>query len=276
MASQGSGVPGEQGLAGRPGQTPHQAILRFYGPLNDFLPPDQRHRDWPYPFQGRPTVKHALEALGVPHPEVELALVNGESVPFDYVLCDGDRASIYPPFTGLDIGELSGVRPPPLTEARFILDNHLGKLAAYLRMLGFDSLYRNDYDDEALAQLASEERRILLTRDRGLLMRSLVTHGYWLRSKDPRLQLREIVARFDLAGRARPFRHCLRCNGLLQPVSKDQVNDRLEPKTRLYYDDFFQCPDCRQVYWRGSHFERMQRFVAQVLEQGGLGAGIEK
>jgi uncharacterized protein with PIN domain len=267
MADQSPAIANAPDLPAQEHHTPQKALFRFYGPLNDFLEPGQRHQDLPYPFKGRPSIKHALEALGVPHPEVDLALVDGAPVAFDYLLRDGDRASIYPPFTGIDIGGLSRVRPAPLPEARFVLDNHLGKLAAYLRMLGFDSLYRNDFDDVLLAQLASEDGRILLTRDRGLLMRSLVTHGYWLRSKDPRLQLREVVVRFDLAGRAHPFRRCLRCNGLLQPVSKGQVNDRLEPKTRLYYEEFFQCPDCRQVYWRGSHFERMQRFIDAVLSE---------
>jgi len=159
------------------------------------------------------------------------------------------------------------VRPRPLRQTRFVLDTHLGKLAVYLRMLGFDTWYRNDYRDEVLARISSGEGRILLTRDRGLLKRSLVTHGYWLRATKPRRQLVEVLRRFDLFGSTMPFRRCLRCNGLLQPVPKEVVIGKLGPKTREYYHEFAICRVCERVYWKGSHYRRMARFIQRILKE---------
>jgi uncharacterized protein with PIN domain len=142
-------------------------------------------------------------------------------------------------------------------------------------MLGFDTLYQNDYPDEELARISSQEGRILLTRDRGLLKRSAVTHGYCVRETDPREQVREVLQRFDLFGAVKPFRRCMRCNSILQPVAKEAISHRLPPKTRQYYDEFRICRACDQVYWKGSHYQRMQRFIQSVLaqEQNGLVTG---
>jgi uncharacterized protein with PIN domain len=159
------------------------------------------------------------------------------------------------------------VRPKPLREPRFVVDIHLGRLAAYLRMLGFDSLYDNEYEDETLANLSSSERRILLTKDRGLLKRSIVVHGYCVREVSPRLQLIEVLRRFDLFGSIAPFERCIRCNGGMEIVDKAEIVDLLPPKTSHYYDAFRRCQECGQVYWRGSHFQRMQRFIDHILEQ---------
>jgi uncharacterized protein with PIN domain len=161
-----------------------------------------------------------IESLGVPHGEVDLILVNGESVDFSALLPDGARVSVYPVFEAIDIGPIARVRPEPLRETRFVLDVHLGRLAAYLRLLGFDASWRNDYGDAILVQLSGAERRILLTRDRELLKRSSVTHGYWIRETQPSKQLVEVVRRFDLFRSAAPFRRCLRCNHLLEEVDK--------------------------------------------------------
>ena len=244
-----------------------QVSLRFYAELNDFLPPSKSQVSIAHTAKERGSVKDMIEALGVPHTEVDLILVNGESVDFSYLVRDGDRISVYPVFESIDITPLLRVRPRPLREPRFVLDAHLGKLAGYLRMLGFDTLYRNDYDDETLAQLSSSERRILLTRDRGLLKRSIVTHGYHVWETDPERQVVEVLRRFDLFGAIAPFRRCMRCNGALESVSKDDVADRLAPKTRQYYDEFARCQACRRVYWKGSHYERMQRYIEDVLQQ---------
>jgi len=245
----------------------HHVYFRFYAELNDFLRPDRRMVTFCHPLEGRASVKDVIESLGVPHTEVDLILANGESVDFSYGVQDGDRISVYPVFETVDITPLVRLRPRPLREPRFVLDAHLGRLAAYLRMLGFDALYRNDYDDEELARISSTEGRILLTRDRGLLKRSVVTHGYCVRETDPRQQLVEILRRFDLFGAIAPFHRCLRCNGLLQPVSKEAISDRLPPRTRQHYDEFRICQDCGQVYWKGSHYERMQRFIERVRQQ---------
>lgn len=239
--------------------------FRFYGELNDFLPEDRRQVTFDFDFNGHETVKHLLESLGVPHTEVDLILVRGESVDFNHQLQDGDLVSVYPVFESIDISPVARVRPEPLREPKFVLDNHLGKLATYMRMLGLDTLYRNDFDDDELAHISDKRNRILLTRDRDLLKRNQVTHGYWIRDKDPREQVVEVLRRFDLFSYVDPFRRCMRCNGILEPVSKEQVIDQLEPKTKLYFNEFRICQECGQVYWRGSHFKRMEAFIEGVL-----------
>jgi uncharacterized protein with PIN domain len=241
------------------------ASFRFYAELNDFLPAQQRQKDVTQSFELSASVKDMIEALGVPHTEVDLILVNGVSVDFSYQVQDGDQISVYPVFETIDINPLVRVRPRPLREPRFVLDVHLGRLAIYLRMLGFDTLYRNDYGDEELAHISSREGRILLTRDRGLLKRSVVTHGYCIRTTDSRQQLVEVLRRFDLFGSLTPFSRCLHCNGLLQAVDKATISDRLSPKTKQYYDEFRRCQNCERIYWPGSHFQRMQQFIESVL-----------
>lgn len=241
-------------------RTNRQAQFRFFAELNDFLPPKLRRQTIACPINGDQSVKHLIESLGIPHPEVHRILVNDAPVDFGYIVQDGDYIKIYP-ISAADL------RSKLIGERRFIIDNHLGRLAVYLRMLGFDTLYRNDYHDDELAQDASRERRILLTRDVRLLMRNLVTDGYWVRSKIPRQQLVEVVRRYDLAPLIVPFRRCMRCNDPLQPVTKEQVLHRLEPLTKLYYDDFHLCISCDQVYWKGSHYERMQKFLVQVISE---------
>jgi uncharacterized protein with PIN domain len=243
------------------------AHFRFYAELNDFLPQDRRQVIWERYFEVRGSVKDMIEAIGVPHTEVDLILANGESVDFDYLVENGDYVSVYPVFESVDITPLLRVRPRPLRVARFVLDVHLGRLATYLRMIGFDALYSAGYCDEELAHISVEERRILLTRDRGLLKRGQVTHGYWVRATEPRRQLVEVLRRFDLFGQTAPFRRCLRCNSLLEPVRKEEIVGRLPSKTRQCYDEFAQCRTCDRVYWKGSHYERMQRFIEQVLAE---------
>lgn len=240
-----------------------QASFRFYAELNDLLPTDQRQVTFTHSFAHPSSIKDVIEALGVPHTEIDLILVNGESVDFSYLVQDGDRISVYPVFESIDITSLVRVRPQPLREPRFVLDTHLGRLARYLRMLGFDTLYRNDYNDAELARLASVEHRILLTRDPGLLKRSVVTHGYWIRASDPQRQAREVVERFDLFAAIVPFARCLRCNTRLQSVHKEDILDRLPPMTQGVYDEFHFCPSCDRIYWKGSHYRRMLQLIAR-------------
>ena len=231
------------------------ATFLFSGRLNDFLPRDLKGLPIPIRFRERQSVKHLAESLGVPHPEIGRVQVNGRDEPLNVITLDQDYVEIHPipdGYTG---------------EPRFVLDNHLGRLAAYLRMLGFDCLYWNDADDTKLAETAQEEARILLSRDRRLLMRKSVTNGYCLRSLDPPEQLTEIVRRFDLASRAQPFHRCLRCNHLLEPVRKQEILDRLEPLTKQYFDEFHICPACGQIYWKGSHYERMQALVEKIARE---------
>lgn len=242
------------------------AQFRFYAELNDFLPVSKRHLSFSHSFGGKVSVKHLIEALGVPHTEVDLILANGESAAFDYIVTDGDRISVYPVFESIDISDAVRLRPQPLRHSRFVLDVHLGQLARYLRLLGFDALYQNDYQDEEVARISNQEGRILLSRDRGLLKRNLVSRGYCIRASDPQQQLIELMGRFDLGQQLNPFQRCLRCNGLLEPVAKEAIQQRLLPDTRRYYHEFRICADCRQIYWKGSHYHNMKRMIKQVLD----------
>ena len=209
--------------------------FRFYEELGDFLAPARRKRSFLHAFDGTPSVKDRIESLGVPHTEVDLILVDGEPVPFSHRLTGGERVAVYPMFERFELGEANRLRPAPLREPRFVLDVHLGRLASYLRLLGFDTLYRNDYEDEELQRISRAERRILLSRDTGLLKRSTVTHGAFLHATDPRRQLREVLDRFQLDGRIAPFTRCARCNGKVEAMSAmpdEQDPDREPPAER--------------------------------------------
>ena len=242
------------------------ASFRFYGELNDFLPSENKGVIIKCTFEGTPSVKHLVEALGIPHTEVRHLLANNGGVELSYLVQEGDEIEVYPVSICLaGVPELNYAHLS-LDDARFILDNHLGRLATYLRMMGFDTLYRNDYQDQQLAELCQMEDRLLLTRDQHLLMRSAIRRGYLVRAKIPRQQLVEVLDRFGLVEFVRPFKRCLRCNGTLQPIPKQDVLDRLQPLTKLYYDEFHICPDCNQVYWKGSHYERMLRLVEGVIQ----------
>jgi uncharacterized protein with PIN domain len=228
------------------------AHFLFHGRLNDFLRKDQRGQQIVVHFKGRQSIKHLAESLGVPHPEFERIQVNGREEALGAITQDGDKVEIHPVENGCSI------------EPRFLLDCHLGRLTAHLRKLGIDCLYQNDYDDARMAEIAQREARILLTRDRRLLMRKVILHGYCLRSLDPLEQLTEVIHRFELTNKIQPFHRCLRCNHPLEPVDKEMILDRLEPLTKKYFDEFHICPHCRQIYWRGSHYERMTRLIQQI------------
>lgn len=240
------------------------ALFRFYAELNDFLPSEQRQRDLAYAVRRRAAIKDVIEALGVPHTEVAMILVNGTPVGFDHILGDDERVSVFPAFRHLDPTPDATLQPPPPSPPRFVLDAHLGTLARYLRLLGFDTLYRNDYDDAQLADISAREDRVLLTRDRGLLKRRIVERAHFVRPDVPERQLKEVVQRFALSESARPFRRCSRCNGLLQKVDKAAIEDRLAPKTRIHYQRFLQCQGCGRIYWAGSHFKRLRRLLSVV------------
>jgi len=228
------------------------AYFLFYGRLNDFLPREQREQQIVVKFRERQSVKHLAESLGVPHPEIGRIQVNGRDEALNKVTEDGDSIEIHPVKNGYPI------------EARFLLDCHLGRLTAHLRMLGFDCLYQNDYDDTKIAEIVTQEERILLTRDRRLLMRKTILHGYCLRSLDSLKQLTEVIRRFELTAKIRPFHRCLRCNHPLEAIEKEVVLERLEPLTKQYFNEFHICPDCGQIYWKGSHYDRMAKMIEQI------------
>jgi uncharacterized protein with PIN domain len=204
--------------------------------------------------------------LGIPHTEIDQITANGKVVGFDYGLSDGDALDVWAWTPKPDQVTL---RPPLPRPVRFVSDTHLGRLALFLRLLGFDTLYRNDYSDATLAQLSHQEQRVLLTRDRGLLKRTIVEFGCCVRETDPKQQLISLLHRYQLAAEIDPWRRCLRCNELLEPVGKAEILEQLEPKTIRYFDDFRRCVGCGQIYWRGSHYERMQAFIDQVIVQVG-------
>ncbi len=234
-------------------------FIRFYAELGDLLAPERRGREFEHRFPAGGAVKDLIEGLGVPHTEVDLILVDGRSVDFSCPVGNGEHVSVYPVFEAMDVGPVTRVRARPLRRVRFAADVHLGKLAGYLRLAGFDTLYRNDWSDEDLVEVALREHRIILSRDRGLLMRAAVTHGYLVRHTSPREQLSEVFERFDLWGSLQPFTLCSLCNSPVEPVEKAEVVHHLPPRTAHHYEEFWRCAGCGQVYWKGAHYRSLER-----------------
>ncbi|MFY0989994.1 Mut7-C RNAse domain-containing protein [Halomonas sp. C05BenzN] len=243
------------------------ATFRFHAELNDFLPGNRRGVPFGHAFERRAAIKDVIESLGVPHTEVDVILAEGHSVGFDYILRDGDRIEVYPWSLAAPVPSPRHLRPRPPAVPRFVLDAHLGRLARYLRLLGFDCRYRNDATDGELAACADEEDRVLLTRDRPLLKRKRIRMAHFVRADDPWRQVEEVCDTLDLHGAFAPFTRCTRCNGRLVEVDKAAIIEQLEPLTKRYVDDFLQCEACGQVYWHGSHVAHMQALVAR-LRQG--------
>lgn len=242
--------------------------LQVHAELNDFLPPPRRRRPL-YPCLDRRTsIKDLIEAQGIPHPEINVIVVDGVSVGFDYRLDPAEgaprRLDVYPWSQTPALVRVHHLRPRPALPPRWVLDVHLGRLAGYLRLLGFDCRYRNDMHDAELAACSAEESRVLLTRDRRLLMRRCITLGHYVRADAPRRQLEEICAAFDLHDHFAPFTRCSHCNGRLVAVPKTQVLHRLEPLTRRHVTHFLRCRDCDRLYWHGSHLPRMRELVASL------------
>lgn len=234
-----------------------QVYVRVFQELNDHLPPRERGRCVSVLAAPGETVKAIVENLGVPHTEIDLITADGESVSFEHQPAEGAVINVYPMFERFNISGVSRVREEPLRRPRFELDVHLGKLARLLRMCGLDAEYRPPFEDAALIDRAVRDRRILLSRDRELFKHKRLTHGYWLRSRDPWRQLEELIARLDLCPQLQPFSRCMSCNGRLEAVDKEQIAERLPPRTRRYYHEFKRCVRCDKLYWKGSHYERM-------------------
>jgi uncharacterized protein len=207
-------------------------------------------------FRGAQSVKHLIESLGIPHTEIGPLTANGVKIGQEYIVQDGDRLEVRPVAP-----EAGGT-----TEPRFVLDGHLGRLASHLRMLGLDCLYNNAYEDEELVRISVEQDRVLLTRDRLLLMHKVVTRGYLVRSLVSAEQLYEVVQRYGLVKWVKPFARCMNCNHPLESIEKEMVLEKLEPLTKKYYDEFKLCPACNQVYWKGSHYERMLALIEEVSQ----------
>jgi uncharacterized protein with PIN domain len=241
--------------------------VRAYAELNDFLAAELRGLTVRRPFRAHQTVKDVLEAMGIPHTEVDLILVNGDPRDFTHRPGVGDRIAAYPVFEALDIGATARLRPVPLRDPRFVVDVNLGRLARLLRVLGFDVWWSHGADDGTLAEISLGQQRILLTRDRGLLKRRAITHGLFVHSDRSEEQALEVIRRLDLRQRLAPFSRCVRCNGTLAAVNKDDVSGHLQPLTHRYYDTFSRCADCGQIYWPGSHRANLVSLVERLREQ---------
>ena len=242
----------------------HKVYLRFYEELNDFLPEEKRKKRFAHQFIDRTSVKDLIESIGIPHTEVDMILVNGKSVNFKYLINDGDDISVYPVFESFDITDVQHLRAKPLRKPKFVADVHLGRLTRYLRMMGFDVSYENDFDDEEIVELSLKERRAILTRDRGILKRNEVTHGYWVRSTKVEEQVKEVLKRFDLKNQIKEFSRCLECNDLLKPIKKDSIISQLPPKVAKLQNEFYECPSCKKNFWKGTHYLRMLKFIQSL------------
>jgi len=246
---------------------PAKSVARFrlHGGLEGLLV--RRYRsDLPsYRFRDNPGIKDAIEAMGIPHTEVDVILANGLSVNFSYPLHDNDMIDVYPVCSDIPVSDPLKLTPCPPDPVSFVLDVHLGKLARRMRLLGFDVCYRNDLDDAEIMDIAEGENRIILTRDLGILKHRKVMHGYLVRSDQIDGQLLEVLKRYDLYGKIRLWTRCMICNGLMEKVAKAEVLDRLEPKTRLYYEDFHRCSSCDQLYWQGSHYLKISAWLNEFL-----------
>jgi len=242
------------------------AYFRFYEELNDFLPQGKKKVKFQHTFILRESVKDMIEAIGVPHAEVDLILVNGISKGFNYLVQDSDEISVYPVFESFDITDVQHLRPRPLREPKFIADVHLGSLARYMRMAGLDTFYENTINNCDMVKLSLSENRAILTRDRELLKRNDITHGYFVRRNTAEEQLKEVVNRFNLKAEVKPFSRCMECNTSFNAVDEEIISDRLPEKVKLYHDTFYICRSCNKIYWKGSHYTNMLK----MLEKSGV------
>jgi uncharacterized protein with PIN domain/sulfur carrier protein ThiS len=242
---------------------PISVTFRFYEELNLFLHIKNRKIAFEWTFPSTTTVKDAIESLGIPHTEVDLILVNSTPVDFNYQINNNDYISVYPVFESFEIKHLSPLRNKSLRDPTFILDVHLGKLAKLLRLAGFDCLYQTDYEDAEIINISVKEKRIILTRDKGILKNSKVTHGCYIQSDRPRAQLKEIILRLQLENHIQPFSRCTMCNGIIHTIDKASIENQLQPLTKKHFSLFYKCESCGRIYWEGSHFDKMKQFIEE-------------
>jgi uncharacterized protein len=246
------------------GQRTFAIDLTFHDDLVLFLRRADQNRPIRRLLSHKTSVKDLIEACGVPHPEVDLITVNGKPVDLSSHLDTDAMVEIYPVSAAREL--FASDRLQTRNVPAFVADGHLGKLTRDLRLLGIDVSYRRDAEDRELLITAVRERRALLTRDRRLLMHRVVQTGYYPRSQHSIEQTVEVIKRFNLAEKLAPFQRCLQCNERLNPVPKEMVLEKLEPLTRLYYHEFRRCSKCGQIYWRGSHYERLRKHVEAIIE----------
>ena len=241
---------------------PFKVRLRFHGDLSVFLGSKAGDAIIERRLAEKTSIKDVIESCGVPHPEVDLILVDEQTVGLNHSLADDTKVDVFPiENRGTDRTDkhlqIVGI-------TRFVADGHLGSLTRNLRLLGFDVAYRQNADDRQLLEVMVRENRALLTRDRRLLMHAIVQHGYWPRSQNADEQTIEVVRRFDLLELIAPFTRCLRCSATLEEAAKAEIIGKLEPLTKIYYDEFRRCPGCKQIYWSGSHFPKLQKRIEEI------------
>ena len=241
-------------------------IFRFYAELNDFLADERKQKSFEHALKTPVTIREAIESLNVPLSEVDLILINSKPAELNQRIREGDYISVYPVFESFDISSVSKTRTKPLRTTRFILDAHLGKLAKYLRMLGFDTLYQNDFKDSEIIAIALKEKGIILTRDKSLLKSKDIQHGYYVRATEKHEQLREVVRKFDLYNQFHSFTRCMTCNTKLVSKKKEEIIHKLDPETTAIFNEFYYCPYCDKVFWKGSHFERMEKLIRSLAQ----------
>jgi uncharacterized protein with PIN domain/sulfur carrier protein ThiS len=244
-----------------------KGTFRFYEELNDFLPKHRRKTDFEAKFKGKRSIKDMIEALGVPHTEIDLILVNGDSVDFNYILQDGDRVSVYPVFESLNVTNVTQLRKIPLRRNKFIADINLGDIVKYMRVLGLDLYYDPLLSTREIIEISKRENRVILTKSRKLLKFKDVSHGIFIRPGTTTEQIRRIIDHLDIKDNIKPFSRCLRCNALLNIVLKEKILDRIPPKTKEFCDEYVQCQSCDKIYWKGTHFINMKKVVRQILDQ---------
>jgi uncharacterized protein with PIN domain len=236
--------------------------LRFHGDLHFFLGSISGDTVVERPLSEKTSIKDIIESCGIPHPEVDLILADGQAVGFDHTLASDAKVEVFP------VENFDTARTYKRLQAtgisRFVADGHLGGLTRNLRLLGFDVAYRQNADDRQLLEIMANENRALLTRDRRLLMHAIVQHGYYPRSQNADEQTIEVIRRFNLSELIAPFTRCLRCNAPLEEAAKAEIIDKLEPLTKIYYDQFRRCPECKQIYWSGSHFPKLQKRIEEI------------
>jgi len=235
--------------------------IRLFAGLNYFVPEPLKQKNIRLTVFGKPSVKDVNESIGVPHTEFEMVTLNGEPTEIDKHVEENDQLVVYPPFCQLPINESDVSQNMELFPFRFVLDVHLGKLAAMLRLLGFNSVYNNKLQDNEIIEIAITENRIILSRDLGIFKHSKVKRGYFPRSQDPKIQIKEVVDRYGLNEYVKPFSRCIKCNGELMPIDKALIQHKIQEKTNLYYKEFYTCKNCNNTYWKGSHYDNMKELV---------------
>lgn len=244
----------------------HKIQIMINGSLKDFLAGQAKKDIIIAEFDGSPAVKDTIESIGIPHAEIGRIEVNGKPVPYTFRIHERDEISVYPVEWKMPVRKELSLQPDLPGNIRFILDVHLGKLARELRMLGFDCRYEKDFNDEQIIEIGVSERRIILTRDVGILKNSKVEWAHWMRNTDIILQVREVIEVFELKNKIHPFSICLKCNGRLIPVEKEKVLEDLPPRVRIYQTQIYQCEKCKQLFWKGTHYEHMINRIRKDYE----------